>query len=68
MVFSICWNPKEESNTSEGMKLSERSRAENPLLPCHLYMLSPEGMAQIKGGTSYFRLPGLKVSIITLND
>jgi hypothetical protein len=66
MVFNICQNPEEVgANVPEGMGLPARgSRQEKAvfLVPCPLYRLPAEGVAQSKGGSSYFRSRRLKHS------
>ena len=38
------------------------------LLPCPLYRLPAEGVAQIKGGLSHLKQSGLKVGPLVLKD
>lgn len=47
---------------------NKQANSENFLLPCNLYRLPQEGMAQIKGGFSYPKMSGLKVYFPTLKD
>jgi hypothetical protein len=43
-------------------------RDRSSLLPCPLYWPSPEGVARIKGGSSYFKRAGLEVGFPSSND
>ena len=68
-LFSIC---QLGSNASEGLA-SGRARASRQergsfLLPCLLYRLSAEGMAQIKGGSAHLRRSGLEEGLHTSNE
>lgn len=61
LAFSTHWNPEEVgSNASEGMDLLKRreqaGKEQSFLLLHHLYRLPADGMAQIKGGSSYFKV------------
>ncbi|EDL82258.1 rCG29069 [Rattus norvegicus] len=67
--FNIYLNPKEVgSNASEGMDFPETgSRQKSFLPPCPLYRLPAESVAQIKGGSYYFKISGLKIGFPTSN-
>lgn len=52
------------SDASEGMDLPVRreqaGKEQSVLLPCPLYRQPVENVAQIKGGSFYLKIPGLK--------
>ena len=63
-VSSVHQNAEEAcSNASEGVDLPVRQeqagKEQSVLLLCPLYRL-PEDVAQIKGGSFYLKIPGLK--------
>jgi hypothetical protein len=73
LVFSIYKNPKEVGSTaSDGMDLplrvrTSRQKSKFPLL-CPSYRLPPEGVPQIKGGSSYLKRFELNVYLPTWKD
>jgi hypothetical protein len=77
LVYSKGWTSqlvfgRSNSNANGEMDLPLRVRASRQrvrlFLPCSLYRQPAEGVAQMKGVSSYLKISGLKVGLLTSND